>query len=385
MISAKKLIHKRLNQVVDFAWRALSRLSHNPDKGRPLVSEDLSLCDELIQDMNQAEPEFRPTNYWQVYQDRLMPVIRREGIRKFRASRVKIFSSFGVSQIPNALKRSSPLPFNGKNPETHPSNTIYQFQKTLQAFYTLSFYNALQKDKSILSIEDSGYGCPSDIFLPPTYQDNRYTLSFLRYFDQVCWLKNFINMDQIPVFFELGSGYGGQAEVLLKLFPHCRYVICDIPPQVYVAEQYLKSVFPGEVAGYRETKAMDDIDLGNLKKRVTVITPWQIKKLKGSVGLFWSSTTFQEMEPATVKMYFERLREHLGRYVYLLQLPKGQHVAARKGDPGVIEPVTAAHYQMYLSNFNLLKMENAAFFGTGQQGIPYYTFGDHDHFLFEKK
>ena len=383
----KKLLHKRLNQVVDLAWRSVSRLGSAGDarhRGTPLVSDDPSLCEELMRDMAAAEAVFQPTNYWQVYQERLMPLLRADGVRKFRASAAKVYGSFGMSQVPSTLKYLPPFSLNGKTCETHPSDVINQFQRSLQAFYDMCFYSALQQDARILEISDSGHGCPADLFSPAVYPQNRYTLSFLRYFHHTLWVRKFVDFNKVRVLMELGSGYGGQIEVLRKLFPHIHYVLCDIPPQVYVAEQYLKSVFPGEVTGYHETKAMDAVDL-NKPAGITILAPWQLKKIKGSADFFWSATTFQEMEPEIVQMYLDLVQPRVSRYIYLIQLPKGQHVAPRKGAPGVLKPVTTADYIRFLDRFSLLQEEQAVFFATGQQGIPYYEFNNHRHFLFGKK
>jgi len=43
---------------------------------------------------------------------------------------------------------------------------------------------------------------------------------------------------------EIGAGYGRDAYLFLSLFPRCRYVIVDIPPALYVSQQYLTAVFP---------------------------------------------------------------------------------------------------------------------------------------------
>ena len=43
---------------------------------------------------------------------------------------------------------------------------------------------------------------------------------------------------------ELGGGYGRVAWVFLEEFPDARYVLCDIPPALAVAQRYLTELFP---------------------------------------------------------------------------------------------------------------------------------------------
>ena len=89
-----------------------------------------------------------------------------------------------------------------------------------------------------------------------------------------------IDFDAIEQIWEIGPGYGGQTEVILKLHPHLRYVGIDIPPMAYLTEQYLKAVFLGEVLGYEESR-----DWGRIKpehitgKRISVLWPWLLPKL----------------------------------------------------------------------------------------------------------
>lgn len=42
---------------------------------------------------------------------------------------------------------------------------------------------------------------------------------------------------------ELGGGYGRVAWAMLEEFPHARFVVCDIPPALAVAQRYLTERF----------------------------------------------------------------------------------------------------------------------------------------------
>ncbi|MBF0439934.1 MAG: hypothetical protein HQL93_12560, partial [Magnetococcales bacterium] len=74
-----------------------------------MIQDDYYLLNKMLEDMEKAHLFFKPTNYWQVYQNKLLPIIKREGIARFRASDCKIFSSFGVSQIPKTLTINTPV------------------------------------------------------------------------------------------------------------------------------------------------------------------------------------------------------------------------------------------------------------------------------------
>lgn len=45
---------------------------------------------------------------------------------------------------------------------------------------------------------------------------------------------------------ELGAGYGRNAYVFLSIFKNSKYIIVDIPPALYVSQEYISEVFPSK-------------------------------------------------------------------------------------------------------------------------------------------
>ena len=368
-----------------------------------VMTDDTALLDRLLNDMVDAEPCYRPTHYWQPYVDRLTRTIREVGVVRFRALYEPLFMSFGVTHVPDLLvpefsrsayreltgvKRAvfSVLNRSGVLPRLV-SNHVESHIRTFNAFRDACFHLAAARDDDgeILRISDSGLGEPRDLFCPENHEGVQYTLAFLRYFMDYLWVRRVTDFHWLKSVLELGSGYRGQAEVILKLYPDVRYVLCDIPPQVYVAEQYLKAVFPGEVSGYLETAAMPEIDLGRTR-RITIMAPWQLEHLVGNVDLFWNSASFQEMEPDVVANYAHVIQPHVERYVYLKQYPGGQVEAARDRDVGVISKTTREDYKRLFSELTLIRESDAVQISSeSPRGNPYINSEFYDYMLFERK
>jgi putative sugar O-methyltransferase len=368
-----------------------------------MIEDDDKLLDQLMRDMDGASDLYRPTNYWSVYEEVLIPAIRRQGISAFRSLYEPLYMSFGVTHVPDVLvtefaeqayghlngsrraifwvlQRTGILP-------RLVSNHVDSHKRTLSAFFDACFHLAIDGDqeREILKICDSGAGNPRDLFVPENHEGLQYTLSFLRYFLDYRWLKRLIDVRDLGAVFELGSGYGGQAEVLLKLYPNIRYITCDIPPQVYVAEQYLKSVFPGEVTGYQETAHLQNVDLSSTK-RITVLAPWQIERVSGEVDLFWNSASFQEMEPDIVENYAKVIQPLVTRYVYLKQYPGGQKIAEKKGEVGVLKRTTIEDYMRVFDEFRMCNRGDAVQISSeSPRGNPYINSKFYDYLLFERK
>jgi hypothetical protein len=139
------------------------------------------------------------------------------------------------------------------------------------------------------------------------------------------------------------------------LHPHLTFYLYDIPPQLYVCEQYLKSVFPGQVVSYQETK-----DLKTLPPqgdgRIYIFGNWRFEMIRDvSVDLFWNCASFQEMEPEVVSNYLSFLSGQV-QNVFLLEAMKGQHVAKHQGDAGVLKRTTLEDYQKGLKGFEMVDL-----------------------------
>jgi putative sugar O-methyltransferase len=367
-----------------------------------VIRDDLASLDTMVADMKRADVLYRPGNYWQNYFDRLVPTLRSEGLSGFRASGHPVFRSMGVTGIPYVLAPDlEPYWFSEMSPTKRRILTlltrlgVYQrlvgqqvgyHLETLYAFQNAYFQLALQNDPdgALLGISDSCEGRPRDAFHPDGHRDLTYTISFTRYALEYEFAARFIDFGAISSVLELGGGYGGQAEVMLKLHPHLRYVLCDIPPQLYIQQQYLEAVFPGQVTGYLETRNEAQIDLGRTR-RITMLGPWQLERLVGGFDLFWNSASFQEMEPDIVENYSRILGPMTRKYVYLKEHPEGMPVARRRGDHGVLEPVTAEHYRSYFSEFDVRASDRTVHVTSrNPHAIPVFMNSFYEQIIFER-
>lgn len=130
----------------------------------------------------------------------------------------------------------------------------------------------------LIELNDELLGNPPEKF---EVRGKKYSFNFVQYFYRALMIEKYLQVSNSVYFFEIGAGYGGQAEVLLKMFPQLRICLTDIPPQLYVIEQYLKSLFPGEVLGYADTINMQTIDRNVLsEKRVVIVAPWELNKIQ---------------------------------------------------------------------------------------------------------
>ena len=140
------------------------------------------------------------------------------------------------------------------------------------------------------------------------------------------------------------------------------FFLFDLPPQLYVCEQYLSTIFPESVVSYEETRKMINIP-NDAKGKIFIFGPWQLPKLENlQYEVFWSSGILQELEKPDVVNYLKFVNEQATKFVFLYEQMKGKIKRPR---------ATEDDYNMGLPNFELLDSSPAV---THVRGSEFYSF-----------
>jgi putative sugar O-methyltransferase len=139
---------------------------------------------------------------------------------------------------------------------------------------------------------------------------------------------------------ELGGGYGRVAWAFLEEFPDARYIVCDIPPALAVAQRYLTALFPGR----RTFRFRLFDDAANVAEeladaQLAFLTPNQLMLLDPlDVELFVNVSSLHEMRPEQIAHYLAEADRHTRGFAYLKQWrrwhnPEDDVVIAREDYP----------------------------------------------------
>lgn len=120
---------------------------------------------------------------------------------------------------------------------------------------------------------------------------------------------------------ELGGGYGRVAWVFLEEFPQTRYVLCDIPPALAIAQEYLTTLFPQRrTFRFRHFAAHAEVAEELADAQIAFLTPNQLDLLEPlGVSLFVNISSLHEMRPEQIAHYLGQVDRHTDGFFYTKQ------------------------------------------------------------------
>jgi putative sugar O-methyltransferase len=329
------------------------------------VSDDAALLDQMMADLSAAPAQYQPTNYWAAYTHRFTSELRQHGLRDFRRQDDKVFRAFGAVDFVHKMasvhiSRNRFLKHLPKAMTEALDNWASRYLNVpdgldFESYVELGYYFAKHRAhetnaKSIEYLNVSLAGNPRGAVM---IEGRNYTRQSIQYYLQYASAYRHFAFPASSVVAELGSGMGRQTEIFAKLHPDVSLLLFDLPPQIYVAEQWLKSVFPGRVVSYLECRNMQSLEAVEPGK-IYIFGNYQMPLLRTrQIDLFWNSASFHEMEPDIVAMYLADVNE-TAQNAYISENLRGGVKAKRPGDFGILQVTKLEDYQAGLPNMNLV-------------------------------
>jgi putative sugar O-methyltransferase len=124
------------------------------------------------------------------------------------------------------------------------------------------------------------------------------------------------NVNKINLICEIGSGYGGFAEKIIRNYPKAKYLIIDLPEANFLSSYFLSKHFPNKkiLLAYeknREVIYKSDFD----KYDIIIIPPWF--KVEGvKFDLFINTRSMMEMDKDVIFKYFEFIQNNISEKGY---------------------------------------------------------------------
>lgn len=367
-----------------------------------MIKNDTELLREMMGDMKKAPEEYQPGNYWMFYVANMASDLEKSDLNYFRnwvcgpgsvasfgggreLEGIKygwnfhpfdeifrrIDTSFAVkcyNKAINLLSRIHPG-FGFLALRSALARGYYEDALTMQRNAAWTVANMYDTFGILATIEDSKVGNPVGFERDGKF----YTISFLNEVIQLCIVRKNMEIDSAKTILEIGSGCGHKALTFKKACPKLTYIIVDIPPALYVAQQYLLG---NGLSVFRYQDAKQITSLANINPEnydIICLAPWMLDYVaEMSIDLFINTGSFQEMEPWLVKNYLDQVMK-IANNVFLSNLRAG-HKVAEKGKHGVLKQTGYDSYTSWLSPLFDLKFDRDVFrsFGKDSQSCDLF-------------
>ncbi len=313
-----------------------------PEVGADAATTWAAITRRSLDEIDGADPLYRPTNFWQPGLRQLLADMDEMGLSRFKAwptATYWFYPTYGANLSTEtaaaAVARAVELQ---PDAQVHEARLREGLTGAAEARRDLEvvrlMWNRQRWPFKVMAHGESATGEPPQHFRLAG-DDRGWTKPYLNYLLCLAALSRHVDRPPRSVL-ELGGGFGVLGEILLRRSSKVRYVDLDIPPLLTVASYYLRELVGDRVDVY------DDSWAGRVgADRSAVLPSWRIDDVDGPFDLFVNCFSFQEMEPDVVANYVAKVAEKDVEWVVSLNSRKGKPKAS-DGGIGVVEQVTSA-------------------------------------------
>jgi putative sugar O-methyltransferase len=302
-----------------------------------------------LDEIDGADPLYRPTNFWQPGLHQLLADLDEMGLERFKswpAAAYWFYPTYAANLRPETAAAAAERALE-MQPDAPQAWLREALSGGLDARRDLEVARIMWDQErwpfKVLARGESRIGEPPQHFHLDGGKRG-WTKPYLNYLLCLAALSRSVDRPPRSVL-EIGGGFGVLGEILMRRSKAVRYVDLDIPPLLTVASYYLRQLVGERIDVY------DDDWAGRVgPDRSAVLPSWRIDDVDGPFDLFVNCFSFQEMEPHVVANYVAKVVEKDVSYVVSLNSRKGKPKAS-DGVIGVVEQVTSARIvEMFASH-----------------------------------
>lgn len=291
-------------------------------KSESKITDDFGLLDLMLQDASSAKEIYRPGPYWMNKSRSASKELKLNGLSDFRGTTSGVATSFGDNAY---IDTRTGYNFGIRTlllkiyKDIFPFNRLFssQVNLTLKYFeqlvvYQSAYFRSHPRVKELLNkykidFETTKGGCKSCFEI----EGLKISFHYLQLLDTIDRVHQAVKFLPQTSFLEIGGGFGVNAHLLVELFGIRKIVYLDIPPNLYVGTQYLKSFYGSNVIDYGMCKGKSIEFENNEKLEIFCITPPQIEDIKTKIDVFYNAHSFVEMPKPIVANYANYIQKYL--------------------------------------------------------------------------
>ena len=266
--------------------------------------------------LSQGPAIYQPSKFWEAYNAKNIEHLDGDGFSNFKRTISRNYFTWVVRRNDPqfhflgaqtswidwlAMLPKSILSYDSTLPLSRRHQIVVQMLTRMLWRYTQRH----DPKKLLDNISEPPEGNPFQVWMDGKLISQDVANSVLEYYS-VCEQFKADASEQITIC-ELGAGSGRDAFVFCKMFPNCKYIIVDIPPALYVSQQYLSGLFSNKkIFRFRP---FDDFEMVRAEFEASdliFLLPHQADLLPPKiVDLFLNISSLHEMK-------LEQIRHYLG-------------------------------------------------------------------------
>lgn len=300
------------------------------------IRDDPTLLEAMMCGAEQKATVWQPTSYWRGYCRRIVGELHANGLRDVRVNQaiLKGFAAGGtlrptepaagwkraiwrrLERLPGVARVIAEYGRVVRAEHRHHVNVRIRLARLLIDRIATDF-------PDLAPPQGLGNGGAEDTF---EWRGHQLTADWLTFLVRAAAFYRVVQPRNVCSMLELGPGLGLSTLAHIALNPEIKLIVnVDVPPVLYVATQYLRTIDGVNVVDYSdipETGAFTPAPTGD---RVTVyqIAPWQLPRLSGSIHLFHNAYSFQEMEQDICANYAKTVTDLITKHVWLMSAAEG--------------------------------------------------------------
>jgi len=287
------------------------------------------ILQSMFEELARGDEVYLPSKFWQSYNQKNVAQLDQEGLANIKQTVAQNYFTWvigrGTDQYNWLVKQMQwwdwPLIRHGAK-KFDPSSRLTQIQQSDLVLFTRMLWRVaerLDRECVLRNLEEPVEGNPFRFYWKGKLISQDLANSVIEYYSI---REHFTPAKEArATIAELGAGYGRNAFLFLKALPKCRYVIIDIPPSLYIAQNYLTQVFPDKRAfTFRPFRNFASVEAEFQASDIAFLLPHQAAMLPAKcMDLFLNISSLHEMTLDQIRAYF-RMIDFLTRgYFYSKQ------------------------------------------------------------------
>ena len=300
----KKFLQKIYPKKFHKHWNIL-RKNKNPN-----LDQDLKFLTESF--IRSKSYKF-VSNFWHLLNIAAYDELSKNGLSKFGSTiagsyfTFKVFEEEYIKESIDKIKNKN-INLSADIFKIH-NNFSYKESLNYNLICLILFYNIADKDiyKYLKNLQDKTYlGYDTPYISLNNLKITTDKLVSLLDFDKI---DRAFNLNNIKSILEIGAGSGRTSEAILSIKNNISYVICDIPPAIYMSFKRLKLAYPDKAIEYLvDIQNKDELNKKIKKNNISFIYPHQMELIsKDAFDLTIAIDCFHEMDKKTIAHYFKNI------------------------------------------------------------------------------